>query len=122
MLRTFIDDEHGLVWSSGRLDSAIKAIEDAVNGLPEPFLRSAWEFLNNVPLDARCYEFCREVGRVILGNYRSLPGWDLVWMTVRGSPSQVCLRYWTIGIKPTLWGEELERETRATLKDYPFQL
>jgi hypothetical protein len=88
---------------------------------PEPFLRSVWGLLSQHALDASTYEFCREVGRLVLGHHRSDPDWDLTWMRGEATPSQACWRYWTIGVKPVLWDAELERQTMGLLKEYSFQ-
>jgi len=103
------------------VETALDVVAASIGGPPEPLLQSAWEYLGSFPLDELCYEFCRAVGRQVLAVYREQPGWDLAWMLEAPKPSQACLRYWTLGVKPQLWDAQVEQETMDILKEYPFQ-
>ncbi|MGB1016726.1 MAG: hypothetical protein ACPG4T_21485 [Nannocystaceae bacterium] len=121
MFTQFVVDTCELAWSSWMLDKALEAIAHGVAGPPEAMLRCAFERLRGRSLDRNVYEFCRALGRAAVAGYRHHTGWDLTFMSQEGTPSQVCLRYWTLGLKPELWDRFVEEETMAILSRYPFE-
>jgi hypothetical protein len=120
MLAALVLTDGRLAWSSQMLDDALAATAEAVAGVPEPLLRSAWRHLAGRHLDDNVYELCRALGRAVLGGYRRDAGWDLTWMLGDAGPAQLCLRYWTLAVRPELWDEPTERATLAVLRSYPF--
>lgn len=108
-------------WSGGQVRSALCAVAEALEGPPEPLIVSLWTQLGPRDLTEQTYQFCREVGRVTLGEFRRAVQWDLSWMAGDARPAQACLRYWTIGVKPELWTDALEQETMLILAPYPFK-
>ena len=119
MMRRFVDESGRLAWSSHMLETAAEAAASSAGCPPESLVKSAWDFLALRELDALVYEFCRAFGGVLLS--RRDRGWDLGWMRSSASPSQACLRYWTLAIKPELWEGEVELATMKTLSRYPFR-
>lgn len=121
MVRRFVNPDGQLAWSSYLIQTALEAVAASCGGPPEALLMAIWEFLEGRALDQPCYEFSRAVGRELLGEFRRCSGWDLRWMSVGGTPSQTCFRYWVIGVKPDLWTPQLENESMRVLGAYPFQ-
>lgn len=121
MLTRFLDESGQLVWSSYMLSTAVRVVATAVGGPPEALLRSAWRFLADRGLDKTVYEFCRALGGEVRTQYGAGAGWDLRWMQSSASPSQACLRYWILAVKPQLWEGAVEEATMSVLRGYPFR-
>lgn len=118
MLTRFLDESGQLVWSSYMLGTAVEVVATAVGGPPEALLRSTWRFLADRSLDKTVYEFCRALGNQVRTRYRADAGWDLCWMQSSASPSQACLRYWILAVKPQLWDGAVEEATMSVLREY----
>lgn len=103
-------------WSSYRLVSALDSMSLASGGEPpEPLLKALWHVMERQELDEKVYEFSREFGRQLLGKYRHDRRWNLDWVTSPRSSAQACFLYWTIGVKPERYTEDLESAvTRMT--------
>lgn len=119
MLIRLLDQTGRLAWSSHMLRTAVSAVRTAVGGMPETLVRSTWRFLAARQLDNTVYEFCRALGGEIRVQSKNGANWDLRWMHSTASPSQACLRYWILAVKPELW-EGVEEETVATLRRHGF--
>lgn len=122
LLASLVQPDGRLAWSSHLLDTALASTAAANGGSPEPLFERAWAFLAGRALDENAYEFCRALGRAALASYRAAR-WDLAWMIsklVDAEPAQRCLAYWTLALRADLWNEQLERETLAVLRAYPF--
>jgi hypothetical protein len=115
MVTRFTNPDGQLAWSSHLLDRAFDAIEVALDAPPEPLLRAVWDSLADRPLDRLVYNLARAVGVEVFAKRRHDSRWDLSWMLRTRRPSQVCLRYFTIGVRLDRWNEELERETQEVL-------
>lgn len=116
----FVPDAGAVAWSSSSVSTALNAMSAAVGTVPEALLRALWDRLHSRTLDEVTYQFSRAVGRQLLGEYRSHRGWDLEWMLGDATPAQVAFRYWTIGVKPSLWSEALEEHAQALLGPLGF--
>lgn len=121
MMLRFADKSDRLVWSSYMLSTAVKGVARAVGGQPEPLLKSAWDFLAERKLDKDVYEFCRALGSAVRAQHGASTSWDLEWTQSPATPSQACLRYWILAVKPELWDGEVETTTMSILRTYPFQ-
>lgn len=96
-------------WSSHRIDSALRSASIASGGAPpEALLRAVWDNMAGHGLDAIVYEFSREFGRQLLGTYRHDSRWRFDWLGRPVSSGQACFIYWTIGVKPDRYSDELE--------------
>jgi len=71
-------------------------------------------------LDENCWNFCHSLGIATLGGWRKADGWNLTWMVNATTDSRRALRYWTIGIRPELWSEEMDTESALAFAKYPF--
>ncbi len=115
MVARFVNADGSLAWSSHMLSTALEAISFAVRGAPEPLLRAFWELLRDRHLDTLAFNFCHAIGIEVLSRRRVDTGWDLSWMLTSTLPCQVCLRYWTIALRPEIGSDELDAETRNIL-------
>ena len=121
MLIRFRDESGQLVWSSYMLRTAVMVVGTAEGGPPEALLRGAWRFFADRRLDKTVYEFCRALGSEVRTQSGAGAGWDLRWMPSSASPSQACLRYWILAVKPELWEGAVEEATMNALRGYPFR-
>lgn len=98
-------------WSSHRLASALQAVAIASGGEPpEALVQAVWEATEAHQLDRPVYEFSREFGRQLLGTYRGDSRWRFDWLKAPSSGAQACFTYWTIGVKPERFTDELEAD------------
>lgn len=106
-----------LAWSSRMIGEAVEAVARVVDGPPEIFVRAVWSCFNDVPATPLVFEFCRALGTTLLSRYRGSDfGWDLGWMTGPATPSQLCLRYWVLGLRPDLFDDSLFSKTQSVLE------
>lgn len=122
MISRLVDESGQLAWSSYMLRTAVVAVAAAVGGPPEALLASAWKFLADRELNKTVYEFCRALGNEARTQHGAGASWDLRWMKSSASPSQACLRYWILAVKPELWEGAVEKETMEVLRRYPLRL
>lgn len=121
MASRFLDESGQLAWSSNMISTALRAVATAVGGPPEALLKSAWQLLADRELDKTVYEFCRALGNEIRTQFRAGADWDLKWTRSATTPSQMCLRYWILAVRPELWDHEVEEATMDVLRKCPFQ-
>lgn len=109
-----------LAYSSGFIASGLDALSSASAGPPEALVLAIWGRLGANLFTPEVAAFCQAIGREVLGRYRENRDWDLSWMAESASPSQACLRYWTLGVKPELWTDELSTEAEKLKQEFGF--
>jgi hypothetical protein len=118
MVAAFVLPDGRLAWSSHLLSTAFNAISIAEAGPPESLLHAVWELFRDRELDKLIFNFCQAIGIELLSKRSIYRGWNLLWMLDSKIPSQVCLRFWTLALRPELWSADLERETQEILSEH----
>lgn len=113
-------------WSSWIMQSLIGVVLSTPEGNIEDLLKATYGILGecNCPLTQLVGRFIKELILPILAGYRNHIGFDLKWLVYGNqslTPAQAYFRFRTLSLRPELFTESIQDETKRLLSRSPFE-